>query len=186
MYAERSRWKTEVDSLSETELGGIKEISFTIEGEGPGPGSSLKAGSTGSSGCRRPSPADGSTPPPPLWRCCLRWRRWTSSSTRRTWRCRCSQPPAPGTAREQDLLRGASDPPANRYGGGVPAGAQPVPEPGQGHAPSGLPACTRRSRRRWRGVHRPAPQTGGHRDAGTSGSGPITFPRGGSPTTELA
>ena len=34
MYAERSRWKTEVDSLSETELGGIKEISFTIEGEG--------------------------------------------------------------------------------------------------------------------------------------------------------
>ena len=34
MYAERSRWKIEVDSLSETELGGIKEISFTIEGEG--------------------------------------------------------------------------------------------------------------------------------------------------------
>ena len=34
MYAERSRWKTEVDSLSETELGGIKEISFTIEGDG--------------------------------------------------------------------------------------------------------------------------------------------------------
>ena len=34
MYAEGRRWKTEVDSLSETELGGIKEISFTIEGEG--------------------------------------------------------------------------------------------------------------------------------------------------------
>ena len=34
MYAERSRWKTEVDSLSETELGGIPEISVTIEGEG--------------------------------------------------------------------------------------------------------------------------------------------------------
>ena len=95
MYAERSRWKTEVDSLSETELGGIKEISFTIEGRAHGPGSSLKAGSTGSSGCRRPSPAAGSTPPPPPWRCCPRWRRWTSSSTRRTWRCRCSAPPAP-------------------------------------------------------------------------------------------
>ena len=34
MYAESRRWKTEVDSESETELGGIKEISFTIEGEG--------------------------------------------------------------------------------------------------------------------------------------------------------
>ena len=34
MYAESRRWKTEVDSISETELGGIKEISFTIEGEG--------------------------------------------------------------------------------------------------------------------------------------------------------
>lgn len=34
MYAESRRWHTEVDSVNETELGGIKEISFTIEGEG--------------------------------------------------------------------------------------------------------------------------------------------------------
>ena len=34
MYAESRRWKTEVDSLSETELGGAKEITFTIAGEG--------------------------------------------------------------------------------------------------------------------------------------------------------
>ncbi len=34
MYAESCRWKTEINSLSETELGGIKEISFTIEGQG--------------------------------------------------------------------------------------------------------------------------------------------------------
>ena len=34
MYAEGCRWKTEVNSVSETELGGIKEISFTIEGAG--------------------------------------------------------------------------------------------------------------------------------------------------------
>ena len=34
MYAESHRWKTEVDSVNETELGGIKEISFTIEGAG--------------------------------------------------------------------------------------------------------------------------------------------------------
>ena len=34
MYAESRGWKTEVDSASETELGGLKEISFTIEGDG--------------------------------------------------------------------------------------------------------------------------------------------------------
>ena len=34
MYAESRRWKTEVASLNMTELGGIKEISFTIEGDG--------------------------------------------------------------------------------------------------------------------------------------------------------
>ena len=34
MYAESRGWRTEVDSASETELGGLKEISFTIEGDG--------------------------------------------------------------------------------------------------------------------------------------------------------
>ena len=34
MYAESRGWKTEMDSVNETELGGIKEISFTIEGDG--------------------------------------------------------------------------------------------------------------------------------------------------------
>ena len=34
MYAESRRWKVEVDSLNETELGGVKEICFTIDGEG--------------------------------------------------------------------------------------------------------------------------------------------------------
>ncbi|MBE6956784.1 MAG: peptide chain release factor 1 [Ruminococcaceae bacterium] len=32
MYAERQGWRTDVASLNETELGGVKEISFTIEG----------------------------------------------------------------------------------------------------------------------------------------------------------
>lgn len=32
MYAEKQGWRSEVDSLSETELGGVKEISFTIKG----------------------------------------------------------------------------------------------------------------------------------------------------------
>ena len=34
MYAETRRWRVEVDSLNETELGGVKEICFTIDGEG--------------------------------------------------------------------------------------------------------------------------------------------------------
>lgn len=34
MYAEGRRWNVEIDNLNETELGGIKEISFTINGEG--------------------------------------------------------------------------------------------------------------------------------------------------------
>ena len=34
MYAEANRWRLEVDAVNETELGGIKEISFTIEGAG--------------------------------------------------------------------------------------------------------------------------------------------------------
>ena len=34
MYAEARRWKTEVLNANETELGGFKEISFSVEGEG--------------------------------------------------------------------------------------------------------------------------------------------------------
>jgi peptide chain release factor 1 len=34
MYAEAKRWKTEIANINETEIGGIKEVSFIIEGEG--------------------------------------------------------------------------------------------------------------------------------------------------------
>jgi len=34
MYAEKRRWKTEILNINETELGGIKEISFLIAGDG--------------------------------------------------------------------------------------------------------------------------------------------------------
>ena len=34
MYAESKGWRIEIANLSETELGGIKEISFVVEGEG--------------------------------------------------------------------------------------------------------------------------------------------------------
>ena len=34
MYADARSWRVEVDSVNETELGGVKEICFTIEGDG--------------------------------------------------------------------------------------------------------------------------------------------------------
>ena len=34
MYADSQGWKTEIDSISETELGGVKEITFTLSGDG--------------------------------------------------------------------------------------------------------------------------------------------------------
>ena len=34
MYAETKRWKTEIANINETEIGGIKEVSFIIEGDG--------------------------------------------------------------------------------------------------------------------------------------------------------
>ena len=34
MYAESRRWRSEIASLNETEIGGIKEVSFVVEGEG--------------------------------------------------------------------------------------------------------------------------------------------------------
>jgi peptide chain release factor 1 len=34
MYAERKRWKAEILNINETELGGIKEVSFILEGDG--------------------------------------------------------------------------------------------------------------------------------------------------------
>jgi peptide chain release factor 1 len=34
MYAEKRGWRVEVNSVNETELGGVKEISFTVEGDG--------------------------------------------------------------------------------------------------------------------------------------------------------
>ena len=33
MYADSQGWKTEIDSISETELGGINEITFTLTGD---------------------------------------------------------------------------------------------------------------------------------------------------------
>jgi len=34
MYAEKRRWKVDITTLNETEIGGVKEVGFIIEGEG--------------------------------------------------------------------------------------------------------------------------------------------------------
>ena len=75
MYAESRRWKVEIMNLNDTELGGIKEVTFSISGEGAY--SRLKF----ESGVHRVQrvPETESTPPPLPWRFCRRWRRWSSS-----------------------------------------------------------------------------------------------------------
>ena len=37
MYADAHGWKTEIANLNETELGGVREASLLISGQGPTP-----------------------------------------------------------------------------------------------------------------------------------------------------
>ena len=62
MYAESRGWRIEIANINETELGGIKEISFVVEGEGAYRGSSLKPAGTAYSAFRSRSLAAGYTP----------------------------------------------------------------------------------------------------------------------------
>ena len=65
-------------------------------------------------------------------------------------------------------------------GGGVPAGAQPVPEPGQGHAAFWRSRLYEMEREQAGCRHRQrAPQPGGQRRCAASVSAPITSPRAG-------
>ncbi len=130
MYAETRRWKVEVDSLNETELGGVKEICFTIDGEGAY--SRLKFESGVHRVQRVPETESGG-------------RIHTSTATVAVLpevdEVEFELDPADI---EMQVFRssgaGAPHPQAHRHGGGVPAGAQPVPEPGQGHAAPPVPS----------------------------------------------
>ena len=75
MYAEAHRFKVSVANVNETELGGIKEISFMVEARGPTRASSTRAASTACSVCPRPRRAGAYTPVPSLWPCCRRSAR---------------------------------------------------------------------------------------------------------------
>ena len=74
-YAEGKGWKTEIVSLSETELGGFKEVSFLIDGEGAYSRLSMRAASTGCKESPRRRPKGAFTPLPPRWLFCPRRKR---------------------------------------------------------------------------------------------------------------
>ena len=152
MYADARRWRVEVDSVNETELGGVKEICFTIEGDGAWSRLKFESGvhrvqrvpETESGGRIHTSTATVAVLPEvdevdfELNPADIEMQVFRSSG-----------------AGGQHINKTSSAvrliPQAHRHGGGVPAGAQPVPEPGPGHAYRGAPVCTRRrcgSRRR--------------------------------------
>ena len=89
MYAERRGFGTEVMNRNETELGGCKEVSFMVTGDGA---YSRFKFESGVHRVQRVPETAGFTPPPPRWRCCPRPRRWSWKSTPRI--CK-STPTAP-------------------------------------------------------------------------------------------
>ena len=126
MYAAARGWRTDTVELNETELGGLVPAEIR-ERRPPGP-----AGA-----------GDGVQWPHPDLRRHGGRAAGGGRGGREAGPCGHRDAGLPGQRRgwpacEQDVLRRAADPPAHRPGSGMPAGAQPVPEPGQGHAPSGV------------------------------------------------
>jgi len=93
MYAEAKGWKTEILNLNATELGGIKEISFSIEGEGAY--SRLRAVFTACSAFRKPNQAAEFILPPLLWQYCRKRKKWNLKSTRLTYKLTPTVPEEP-------------------------------------------------------------------------------------------
>ena len=106
MYADRRGWKVSLLNYNETELGGVKEADFVISGDGAYSRLKFESGvHRVQRGSRRPSPADGSIPPRPPWRCCRKWRPWTWICAPRISKCRCSAPAAPAASISTRPLR---------------------------------------------------------------------------------
>ena len=166
MYADARRWKVEVDSVNETELGGVKEICFTIEGDGAY--SRLKFESGVHRVQRVPETESGG-------------RIHTSTATVAVLpevdEVDFELNPADI---EMQVFRssGAGGQHVNKTSSAVrlihkptgtvvecQPGAQPVPEPGQGHADPARPAVRGEGEGAGAGPHRRAPQPGGHRNA---------------------
>jgi len=98
MYAQKMGWSIELMNYNDTELGGVKEADFVINGRALTPGSNTSPVSTGSSGCRRRSPVAVSTLPQPPWQFCRRWRKWTCKLTLPTLKCRSIGQAAPAVS----------------------------------------------------------------------------------------
>jgi len=75
-FAEQQRWKVEVLSLSEGNLGGLKEAVFAARGPKAYGTLRYESGCIASSGCRLPSRRAASIPPPRRWPCFRKRRRW--------------------------------------------------------------------------------------------------------------
>ena len=111
MYAESKGWKIDVANISETELGGIKEISFVVEGAGAW--SRLKFEAGGHRVQRVPVTESGG-------------RIHTSAATVAAQDRHLPLLRRGGPARQQDRERHPHHTPAHRHRGGVPGRAQPI------------------------------------------------------------
>ena len=159
MYAAKMGWKLELMNYNETELGGVKEADFVIEGRGAY--SRLKYESGVHRVQRVPETESGG-------------RVHTSTAT-------VAVLPEmeevdvqinPADIEMQGYrasgaggLRRPADSQAHRHCGCLPGGAQPGPEPGKMYADAGQQALRNRAEQAGRDHHRHAPQSGGHRHA---------------------
>ena len=75
MYAAQKGWSIELLNYSETELGGVKEADFIVNGRGAYSRLNLNPVCTGCSGYRKRNPAAVFTLLPQQWLCCRRWKR---------------------------------------------------------------------------------------------------------------
>ena len=96
MYAEAKGFRVEVVNCSETELGGVKEVQFLVEGEGAYSRLKFESGVHRVQGCRRRSPRAAFKPARSPWRCCPRPKRCRCASIRTICRSTPSVPPAQG------------------------------------------------------------------------------------------
>ena len=166
MYADARRWRVEVDSVNETELGGVKEICFTIEGDGAWSRLKFESGvhrvqrvpETESGGRIHTSTATVAVLPEvdevdfELNPADIEMQVFRSSGAG-----------GQHINKTSSAVRLIHKPTGTVVG--VPAGAQPVPEPGPGHADPALPPVRGEGAGAGGGGDGGAPQPGGHRHA---------------------
>ena len=97
-YAATRGWKVEIDSVSEGEVGGYKEIIASVTGDGVFGRMKFESGVHRVQ--RVPDTEAGGriSPRPPPSLSCPRWRTWRSTSTRRTCGSTPTVPPGPAAS----------------------------------------------------------------------------------------